>query len=104
MTSLKKIVAVAGLAASVACAGFAGPALALPASGAAPIATDHVSPGAALPIEHVQYYGYGYGYPRVYGGFYGPRFGGYYGRGFYGRGYYGRGYGRGFYGRGGYRR
>ena len=103
MIVLKKIAAVAALAVSAGT--FAGSAMALPASAGARSAADRGQAEPALPIEHVQYYGYGY--PRFYGGygFYGPRYyGGYYGRGFYGRGYYGRGYGPGYYGRGGYRR
>ena len=96
MTMMKKIAVVAALAVSVGT--FAESASALPMNGATVVATDHAQAGTALPLEHVQYYGYGY---PGYGYGYGPRFYGYYGRGFYGRGYYGRGYGRGFYGRGG---
>ena len=81
-----------------------GSASAMPANGAVAIDTAQRA-ATALPLEHVQYYGYGYpcvfpyrcGYRYYRPGFYGP---GLYGRGFYGRGYYGRGYGRGFYGRG----
>ena len=77
MTFLTKIAAGAALAASIgAFAGFAGPALAVPASGAASLAADHLAVGATLPVEHVQYYGYGYpgyyGYAPYYDGYYGP--------------------------------
>ena len=78
-------------------------ASALPANGAAFASPAVATDGAALPVEHVQFYG-GYGYPYGYGYPFRHGYGGYYGRGFYGRGY---GYGRGYYGRGygrGYRR
>ena len=106
MTSLKKISIAIGLAASLGGLSLAEPALAFPATGASTAVTE-AQTGTGLPVEHVQYYGYGYGAPCVFPFRCGYGYRGYYGRGFYGRGYgygYGRGYGRGGYGRGGYRR
>jgi len=73
---------------------FSVSASAMSASGVAAISkVNHVSDAVGLPVEHVQYYPYGFPcvfpFPCGYG-YYG---GGYYGRGFGGRGHYGRGFG-----------
>jgi hypothetical protein len=97
MKALKKIIIVAGLSAL----GLgAAPAWALPSNGNfAEPAIISGTDADALPLEHVQYYPYGYGCVFPFPCYYGPR---YYGPGYYyGGGYYGRGFGRGYGYRGG---
>lgn len=102
MRTLGKIIAAAGLGVALGVSGLAESSASAMPIGAAVIAADAAV--ASVPLEHVQYYpyGYGYGYPYAYGYpcVFPYRCGYGYGRGYYGGGFYGRGFRGGYGGRG----
>ena len=89
--------AAASLGVALVVSGLSEPASAMPVGAA--VAADAAT--ASVPLETVQYYGYGYPYAYGYPCVFPYRCGYGYGRGYYGRGYYGRGFRGGYgYGRG----